>query len=99
MEIKVSDNAIKWFKNEVELKDGDTVKFQAKYGGYSPIHEGFSLAFALNETPSETISMKEKNGLTFFIDETDAWYFKGYNLIVNYDEDKDEVDYQYEEEA
>ncbi|GAB2539177.1 HesB/YadR/YfhF family protein [Gracilibacillus alcaliphilus] len=99
MEIKVSDEAIAWFKDEVELSEGDTVKFQAKYGGHSPIHEGFSLAFALNEPSKESIVAREKDGITFFIDETDAWYFKGYNLIVGYDEEKDEVAYEYEEDS
>ncbi|SHM51833.1 HesB/YadR/YfhF family protein [Gracilibacillus kekensis] len=97
MEIKISDKALEWFKNEVEVNNGDTVKFQAKYGGYSPIHEGFSLAFSLNEPLKDTITSKEKDGITFFIDGTDAWYFEGYNLIVNYDEKIDEVAYDYEE--
>ncbi|MGN8644791.1 HesB/YadR/YfhF family protein [Gracilibacillus sp. HCP3S3_G5_1] len=97
MEIKVSDQALQWFKDEVEITDGDTVKFQAKYGGYSPIHEGFSLAFALNEPMEETITTTEKGGITFFIDASDEWYFKGYNLIVDYDEKLDEVSYDYEE--
>ncbi|QGH35843.1 HesB/YadR/YfhF family protein [Gracilibacillus salitolerans] len=97
MEIKVSDQALQWFKDDVEISDGDTIKFQAKYGGYSPIHEGFSLAFALNEPLEDTITITEKNGITFFIDATDAWYFEGYNLIVKYDEELDEVAYDYEE--
>ncbi|WP_066191682.1 MULTISPECIES: HesB/YadR/YfhF family protein [Gracilibacillus] len=98
MEIKISDKALEWFKDEVEVSEGNTVKFQAKYGGNSPIHEGFSLAFSLNEPLKGIITQKEKGGITFFIDETDEWYFKGYNLIVNYDEKDDEVAYEYEEE-
>ncbi len=97
MEIKVSDQALQWFKDDVEVSDGNTIKFQAKYGGYSPIHEGFLLAFALNEPMGETITTTEKNGITFFIDDTDAWYFEGYNLIVEYDDKLDEVAYDYEE--
>ncbi len=97
MEIRVSDQAIQWFKNEVEVNEGETVKFQAKYGGNSPIHEGFSLAFSLNEPLKDTITSKEKEGITFFIDGTDAWYFEGYDLIVNFDETLEEVTYDYEE--
>ncbi|GAE93411.1 hypothetical protein JCM21714_2491 [Gracilibacillus boraciitolerans JCM 21714] len=96
MEIKISEKALQWFKEEVEVHEGDTVKFQAKYGGYSPIHEGFSLAFSINEPLKETITTKEKNGITFFIDGSDAWYFEGYDLIVNYDENLKEVTYDYE---
>ncbi|PWU70159.1 MULTISPECIES: HesB/YadR/YfhF family protein [Gracilibacillus] len=97
MEIKISDDALNWFKEEVELTEGDTVKFQAKYGGSSPIHEGFSLAFQVKEEPVEPISQVEKDGITFFIDTTDAWYFEGYHLLVNYDAELDEVVYDYEE--
>ncbi|WP_163538664.1 HesB/YadR/YfhF family protein [Gracilibacillus sp. YIM 98692] len=95
MEIKISDQALSWFKDEVELKEGDTVKFQAKYGGYSPIHEGFSLAFQINEKPDELFTKTEKDGITFFIDTTDAWYFKGYDLIVQFNEELEEVAYDY----
>lgn len=96
MEIKISDQAVNWFKEEVEVSKGNTVKFQAKYGGNSPIHPGFSLAFALNEPLNEMIASTEKEGITFFIDSTDAWYFDGYHLIVEYDQDKEEVAYDYE---
>ncbi|MFC4386730.1 HesB/YadR/YfhF family protein [Gracilibacillus marinus] len=97
MEIKVSDQALQWFKKDVELKQGDTVKFQAKYGGSSPIHDGFSLAFQLHEPAKNAIAKTEKDGITFFIDNTDEWYFKGHNLLVEYDEKLDEVSYEYEE--
>ncbi|MFC4403065.1 HesB/YadR/YfhF family protein [Gracilibacillus xinjiangensis] len=99
MEIKVTDKALQWFKDEVELNEGETVKFQAKYGGSSPIHEGFSLAFQVKVEPDEVIASTEKGGITFFIDSTDAWYFKGYHLIVNYDEELEEVSYEYEKES
>jgi len=97
MEIKISDQALNWFKNEVEVSEGSTVKFQAKYGGYSPIHEGFSLAFMVGEPLTEPITTTEKGGITFFIDSTDQWYFDGYNLKVNYDEKNQEVAYEYED--
>ncbi|UOQ86742.1 HesB/YadR/YfhF family protein [Gracilibacillus salinarum] len=98
MDIKVSEKALQWFKDEVEVKEGSTIKFQAKYGGYSPIHEGFSLAFALNEPIEEPLVTKEIDNITFFIEDTDAWYFKGYQLHVEFDEDLQEVKYEYEEE-
>ncbi|MDX8045628.1 HesB/YadR/YfhF family protein [Gracilibacillus sp. S3-1-1] len=96
MEIKISDQALQWFKDEVEVNDGETVKFQAKYGGSSPIHDGFSLAFALHEPLKDTVTSTEKGGITFFIDASDEWFFKGYNLIVGYDEKLEEVAYDYE---
>jgi uncharacterized protein YneR len=99
MDIKVTEKALNWFKDEVELKEGETVKFQAKYGGSSPIHEGFSLAFQVKEEPGEVVASTEKGGITFFIDTTDAWYFKGYHLIVEYDEELGEVSYEYEQES
>lgn len=96
LQIKISDEALDWFKNEVTLGDTSQIKFQAKYGGSSEIHQGFSLALEVNGAMEDPVTSVDKDGITFFIDDYDAWYFDGYNLIVNYDENLQEVSYQYE---
>ncbi|NJP38097.1 HesB/YadR/YfhF family protein [Alkalicoccus luteus] len=97
MNLDITDEALKWFKNEVEADEGDTIKFFAKYGGESPIQSGFSIGFALHETPESAGVKKEKDGITFFVEEKDLWYFDGYDLTVEFDEEKQEIHYNYHE--
>ena len=40
----------------------------------------------------------EKDGIEFYVEEQDVWFFDGYDLKVAYDEDKEEVKYEYIEQ-
>lgn len=97
MKLEITDEALKWFKEVVEVDEGDSVKFFAQYGGSSPVQSGFSIGFSIHETPIKSGVSTEKNGITFFVEEADLWYFDGHNLIVEYDEDSKEITYQYPE--
>ncbi|RST73015.1 hypothetical protein D4T97_014100 [Siminovitchia acidinfaciens] len=95
MQIKLSDRAVEWFKDELLLEKGDTVRFFVRYGGSSPLQEGFSLGMN-KEDPMDPGITLNKDGVTFFIEERDIWYFQDHNLIVNYDEKTDGPVYSYE---
>lgn len=95
MELFISDTAVKWFKEEVGLKNGDHVKFHARYGGSSPVQQGFSLGFSTEEPPRNIAASTKAEGILFFVDETDLWYFDGHNLNVEYNEQYDEVEFKY----
>jgi uncharacterized protein YneR len=95
MEITVSNSAIKWFKDEVELKNGDKVKFYAKIYGSSPVQESFSLGFTVDNEPIDMTVHTEVEGLTFFIEGTDLWFFNGHDLYVDYNEQLDELEFNY----
>ncbi len=95
MEITVSNAAITWFKDEVELKDGDKVKFYAKIYGSSPVQENFGLAFTLDNEPIDMSVKAEVAGLTFFVEDTDLWFFNGHDLHVDYSVQKDELEFSY----
>jgi|APAga8741243855_1050100.scaffolds.fasta_scaffold14886_1 uncharacterized protein YneR len=95
MEIVISTSALKWFKDEVELKNGDKVKFYPKVYGNSPVQEGFSLGFTVDNYPIEIIVKVEAEGLLFYIEERDLWFFNGHDLHVGYNEKTDEVEYSY----
>ncbi|PRO66284.1 HesB/YadR/YfhF family protein [Alkalicoccus urumqiensis] len=97
MKLTITEEAASWFKDQVELDEGDTIKFYAKYGGSSPIQSGFSLAFTPFETPDNPGVKTETSGITFFVEETDMWYFDGHDLTIRYNEDKEEIDYDYED--
>ncbi|PEJ56739.1 hypothetical protein CN692_16010 [Bacillus sp. AFS002410] len=94
MKITITDDAIKWFQDEMNVKEGDTVRFFARYGGNSTIHKGYSLGV----TKEQPVNIGESitiNNVVYFINETDLWYFKDYNLNVIIDDQK-ELHFSYE---
>jgi uncharacterized protein YneR len=95
MDIVISKTAFQWFKEEVELKTGDKVKFYPKVYGNSPVQEGFSLGFTVDNYPIDIISSFEAEGMLFYIEERDVWFFNGHDLHVNFNEEMDEVEYSY----
>jgi uncharacterized protein YneR len=95
MDIVISKTALQWFKDEVELKTGDKVKFYPKVYGNSPVQEGFSLGFTVDNYPIDIITSFEADGMLFYIEERDVWFFNGHDLHVNFNEEKDEVEYSY----
>ena len=48
--------------------------------------------------PERPIVEQTIDGLLFFIDEADEWFFKGYDLTVDYDETLDEPKYDFSED-
>ena len=94
MNIQLTDRAAKWFQDEMLLHEGDLVRFHVRYGGLSPIQAGFSLGVHKVE-PIEIASKHVHNGVTYYIEESDVWYFDGHNLEVDYDNQKDEPIYHY----
>ncbi|MGY3777492.1 HesB/YadR/YfhF family protein [Isobaculum melis] len=94
MKITLDKQATKWFQDEVGVKAGDSVRFFGKYGGSSPIQHGFSLGVELTE-PHQPIAEAKEDGITYFVEEIDAWYFDGHDLLVEYDETLQEPKYEY----
>jgi uncharacterized protein YneR len=99
MDIVISKSALQWFKEEVELKIGDKVKFYPKVYGNSPVQEGFSLGFTVDNEPIDMITKFESEGILFYIEERDLWFFNDHDLQVSYNEEKDEVEYSYTKSA
>lgn len=95
MEIEVSEKALHWFKEEVGLEKGNKVRFFTQIYGTSPIREGYGLAFTIDDDSRESIVQTTADGITFYINESDEWFFDGHNLHVEYDDAKDEVEYKY----
>lgn len=97
MKIKVLDDAHKWFQTELELGAGSYVHFFGKYGGKTNVHDGFSTGMRV-ERPEEPLAVFEKEGITYFVEHADDWFFSGYDLTVGYDEHKKEPIYFFQEE-
>ncbi len=94
MNIKVTEEALHWFKEEMEASAGDTIRFYARYGGSSPFHEGFSLG--MNREEPHDYGVKEViDGIEFYIERDDLWFFNEHDLLVDVNPDTDEIKYDY----
>ncbi|CQR46009.1 Iron-sulphur cluster biosynthesis [Paraliobacillus sp. PM-2] len=93
MELSITQPAVKWFINEMDLKEGDFVRFFVRYGGHGGIHKGFSLGISTNDTPNDPALRTTGNGITFFVEKSDAWYFDGMNFHIKYTRKFDDIDF------
>jgi uncharacterized protein YneR len=95
MNIVISEQAAEWYKNEMNLTNGDFVRFFARYGGCSTVQSGFSLGIN-SEQPNNAGVSVEKDGITYYIEESDIWYFDGKDLNVTFNEKAEEPEFHYE---
>lgn len=96
MNITLTDEALQWFKQEMEVESGDTIRFYARYGGSSPFHEGFSLGMT-REEPIEIGVKTVIDDVIYYIDEKDLWFFNDHDLYVDVDATNDELKYEYKQ--
>ena len=94
LKIFISPDAVKWFKEELKAISGDTVRFYARYGGSSPVHDSFSLGVTKDRPFEPTVTIKIDD-ILFFIEERDEWYFNGHDLYVEIDRNTNELAYKY----
>ncbi|AZU62024.1 HesB/YadR/YfhF family protein [Neobacillus mesonae] len=95
MKINISEQALRWFKEEVGLSDGGKIKFYSQIYGCSPVQENYSLAFTVDNEPLDMEVSTEIDGITFYVEGSDVWFFNGHDLHVDYNEKKDELEYRY----
>ncbi|UUX34049.1 HesB/YadR/YfhF family protein [Fundicoccus culcitae] len=93
--LEVSNEAADWFKEEVGIPEGSGIRIKAKIYASSPINQGFGIAVD-SEVPSKPIvKFEAPNGILFFIEDNDSWFFDGYGLKVELDKDLNEPKYIY----
>jgi uncharacterized protein YneR len=95
MKLTISDSALKWFQNNIGVQKGGNVRFYAKIYGSSPVQQGYSLGFSKDEDPIHIAFKYEAEGILFYVEESDIWYFNEHDLHVDYHEKEDELEYQY----
>lgn len=96
--IEVTSDAARWFKQELGLESGQSVRLFARYSAGGAIHPGFSLGIQADEPVSPGIS-SESEGITFYMEDHDKWYLDGYNLKVVYNAGEDDIEYAYMPES
>ena len=94
MNKKVTKGALDWYKEELDLEKGDHVRFFVRYGGCSNVQKGFSLGI-LKDLPMNIGTSTEVEGITFFIEESDLWYFDNHDLSVTYSDQAEEPVFDY----
>lgn len=94
MKLTITPRAQQWFKDEVGVTSYSGIRFYGKIYGKTDVHEGFSIAMSV-EAPDQPLVKEVIDGVTYFIEETDDWFFKGYDLSVDYDDEKDEPIYKF----
>jgi len=96
MEFKLTDNAVKWFKDEFELPQSDkAIKFFVRYGGEKQLKQGFSPAFNIDNKSDQAVEIgfeQDFNGVDVIIAEKDLWYFDGEDLTIDVD-NRDEIEF------
>jgi len=95
MKIVISDEALAWFKEEMDVTAGDYIRFYARYGGSSPFHEAFSLGMN-REKPHDIGVETVMDDIHFYIEKDDEWFFNGYDLYVSFDPKTEELKYSYQ---
>lgn len=95
MDISVTDKAVKWFEDELALESGDAIRFFGKTYGKTEVHEGFSVGMSVEQPGEDVLGKTEINGITYYTGSEDDWFFNRYDLVVDYDEKKDEPIYHF----
>ena len=95
MDIKLSDNAVSWFKDELDLhEDNKVLQFFVRYGGEFQLKQGFSPAFSVDQKDDVEIGYENHfDGLDVVIAEKDLWYFEDHDLFIDVNDSVDEISY------
>ncbi|MBD2847919.1 HesB/YadR/YfhF family protein [Paenibacillus sp. IB182496] len=91
MKIEIEEQAVQWYKREMGLGDGDSIRVFVRLGGCGSVQPGFSLGIAREERSATAALSQSAFGLTFFIEPEQLWYFDGRDLQIRYDEAADEA--------
>lgn len=94
MKIEITKDAVHWFKEEYEL-DNASFRFFVRYGGIGGHIPGFSLGVHL-ESPNDVYASVKKDDITFFVTQSDAWYFEQQDLKITLDKQLHEPAFTYQ---
>lgn len=98
MNIVISEQALHWFKTDMDAVSGEWIQFYARYGGSSKLHEGFTLGMTKAE-PDEPAVQQDLEDIHFYIEERDLWYFDDHDLHVDIDKERNEIVFDYQKRS
>lgn len=94
MKLTVTKDAAQWYINEMNLQNGQKLRFFVRYGGCSTVQSGFSLGVDIAE-PFDIGVETTIEGILFFIEEKDLWYFENHDLMISFNEKLNEPVFDY----
>lgn len=95
MNIVISEDAVNWYAQELDINPKSSLRFFVRYGGIGGLIPGFSLGINIEE-PKIIHTSVTKNDIQFFIEEEDAWYFENKDLVITFNENIGEPQFTYE---
>jgi len=81
MKINVTEEALQFFKDEMEVEAGQTVRLFAKYGGSTDLTHGFSVGVITEDIDNAAVET-EADGIRFVVADQDEWLFQGQDVNV-----------------
>ncbi|WP_001054456.1 hypothetical protein, partial [Bacillus cereus] len=60
MNLSVTKEAVNWYKDELNLQTGDTLRFFVQYGGCSTVQKGLSLGIRKDEPAHPAVQVQEE---------------------------------------
>ncbi|WP_059105682.1 iron-sulfur cluster biosynthesis family protein [Shouchella shacheensis] len=87
MNLEITPKAASFYKQEMDLQKGDTLRLYVRVGGVGS--GGFSVGIMRDDDPSASAYVLERESITFFVTEDDFWYLD--EMMIDYDEDLDMV--------
>lgn len=84
MLISIDEKALIWFTDEFGINRPFYIRMFPQYAGFGEKHKGYSLGFSI-ETPANAKYTKEINGVTFYYEENDAWFFNDIETCLSID--------------
>lgn len=97
MLISIDEKAATWFTREFEQNKPFSIRMFPQYAGFGQKHKGYSLAFSA-ETPANVGYTKELNGITFFVEGNDVWFFEDTETFLSANDNLEEIQISFKEE-
>lgn len=90
MKLIVDEAAVRWMKQEMNVKQGETMRIYVKLGGHASLQPGYSLGIS-RDVPQNPGLLQEADGVTFFMEADQLWYLDGKDLHVKADPGSDSI--------
>lgn len=95
MQLTIKSEAMPFFKDEMGLSEGDALRFTSKVYGKTQIHEGMSVAVRPETPKDDLLAETNVDGITFFINQEDKWFFEDYDLEVGYQPEEEVLSFNF----
>jgi uncharacterized protein YneR len=96
MLISIDKGAVQWFSKEFEVNKPFSVRMFPQYSGFGEKHKGYSLAFSAEE-PSNIGYTQEVNGINFYVEGNDVWFFEDTETLLSFNDQLDEIQVSFKE--